>query len=128
VLQSTGGAMRKLLCWAITLTSIAYTLWMMIIMFKHMPDPDTADRAEYTRWAIGSLVGITLFWLMPVLGVWFLVWVWNSREREEEEQNVYIERPMIERPLTHHGKHYDADENVVSIRRASFSLQHQSRR
>jgi hypothetical protein len=120
--------MRKLLCWAITLTSIAYTLWMMIIMFKHMPDPDTADRAEYTGWAIGSPVGITLFWLMPVLGVWFLVWVWNSREREEEEQNVYIERPMIERPLTHHGKHYDADENVVSIRQASFSLQRQSRR
>ena len=127
MLQSTGGGMRKLLCWTITLTGFAYTLWMMIIMFRHMPDPDTADRAEYTGWAIGSLVGITLFWLMPVLGVWFIAWVWNSRELEEE-QNVYIERPMIERPLTQHGKHDAADGNVVSIRQASVSLQRQSRR
>jgi hypothetical protein len=66
---------------------------------------------------------------MPVLGVCFIVWVWNSREREEEqEQNVYIGHPMIERPLTHHGKHYDADGNVVSIRQASLSLQRHSRR
>jgi hypothetical protein len=120
--------MRKLLCWTITLTGFAYTLWMMIIMFRHMPDPDTADRAEYTGWAIGSVVGITLFWLMPLLGVWFIAWVWNSRELEEEEQNVYIERPMIERPLTQHRKHDAADENVVSIRDVSFSLQRHSRR
>src|SRR3954471_17254654 len=111
--------MRKLLCWTITLTGFAYTLWMMIILFRHLPDPDTADRAEYTGWAIGSLVGITLFWLMPVLGVCLIVRAWNSREREEE-QNVYIAYPMIERSLTHHGKHYDADENVVSIRQTSF--------
>lgn len=65
--------MRKPLYCAITLTGIAYTLWMMIIMFRHMPNPDMADRAEYTRWAIGSLVGINLFWLMPVLGVCFIV-------------------------------------------------------
>ena len=127
MLQSTGGGMRKLLCWTITLTGFAYTLWMMIIMFRHMPDPDTADRAEYTGWAIGSLVGITLFWLMPVLGVCFIAWIWNSREHEEE-QNVYIGRPMIERPLTRNGKHYDADGNVVSIREGSFSLQRHSRR
>ena len=119
--------MRKLLYCAITLTGIAYTFWMMIIMFSHMPDPDTADRAEYAGWAIGSLVGISLFWLMPVLGVWFIAWVWSSRELEEE-QNVYIERPMIERPLTQHGKHDAADGNVVSIRQASVSLQRQSRR
>ena len=128
MLQSTGGGMRKLLCWTITLTGFAYTLWMMIIMFRHMPDPDTADRAEYTGWAIGSLVGITLFWLMPVLGVCFIAWLWSSRERDEEEQNVYVGRAMIERPMTHHGKHYDADGSVVSIRQVSFSLQRQSRR
>jgi hypothetical protein len=127
VLQSSGEDMRKLLYCAITLTGIAYTFWMMIIMFSHMPDPDTADRAEYTGWAIGSLVGITLFWLMPVLGICLIVWAWNSREREEE-QNVYIEYPMIERSLTHHGKHYDADENVVSIRQTSFTLQRYSRK
>jgi hypothetical protein len=120
--------MRKLLWWTITLTGFAYTLWMMIIMFRHMPDPDTADRAEYTGWAIGSLVGITLFWLMPVLGVCFIAWVWRSRKLEEEEQNVYIGRPMIERPLTHHGKHDAADGNVVSIREGAFCLQRHSRR
>jgi hypothetical protein len=31
--------MRKLLYWIIPLIGVAYTLWMMIIMFKGMPHP-----------------------------------------------------------------------------------------
>jgi len=117
--------MRKLVYWTITLIGVAYTLWMMIIMVKDMPDPDTADRAEFTGWAIGSLIGMALFWLMPMLGIWFIVWVLKPKESQE----VLVQTVYVERPMAHHENHYAADGNVVPIRQVPyFSPQRQSRR
>jgi hypothetical protein len=118
--------MRKLVYWIITLIGIAYTLWMMIIMVKDMPDPDTADRAEFTGWALGSLIGMVLFWLMPMLGIWFIAWIVKPKESQE----VVVQTVYLERPMGHHENHYDADGKVVPIRRELYfgPLQRQGRR
>src|SRR3954463_3522985 len=109
--------MRKLVYWIITLIGVAYTLWMMmIIMVKDMPDPDTADRAEFTGWAIGSLIGMALFWLMPMLGIWFIAWVLKPKESQE----VVVQTVYLERPMAHQDQHYGTDGNVMPFRRELY--------
>jgi hypothetical protein len=108
--------MRKLLYWIIPLIGVAYTLWMMIIMFKGMPHPARADRAEYMGWAIECLIGMTLFWLMPMLGIWFIAWVVRPKERLE----VLVQAFYVERPMKHQDQHCNADGNVVPFRRELY--------
>jgi hypothetical protein len=108
--------MRKFLYWTITLIGVAYTLWMMIIMFKGMPHPARADRAEYMGWAIECLISMTLFWLMPMLGIWFIAWVVRPKNRPE----VLVQTVYVERPMAHQDQHDGADGNVVPFRRELY--------
>ena len=109
--------MRKFLYRLVGLIGIAYTGWMWAHFLSGMPNRTTASNAEFAGWAIGSAIGLFVFWLLPIIALWFVAWLIKPKQQPVVVvQHVYHEQPSAPR-FGREEAHYDADGRVVPIRK-----------
>jgi hypothetical protein len=56
---------RRILYWLVILLAVSHTLVLGSAALSGIADLDMSNDFEVAGWAIGTMIGLVVFWLMP---------------------------------------------------------------